>query len=331
MGGEEDTLYSVPDPHAVYVNSCKNLPKGKTVILVGSQRVEAASELFYSSVSVSDKCTLRGMLDSGSMSCTLSDHAETKLRDLGVVFEPQPVPGNVVLIGCGGLSTQPKCIYDLNIEIYGSRFVVPTLVVPGQRDELIVGSNVLRPLIQRMKSDPRYWELVSSSNSDPDCEQFLQLLSCISRWSGPELSDRIGIVKLQQSVTLLPQQEYVVWGQLPPSAPVSPGSTVIVEPSASRSTPKNILVGRVVTPMWGDHWVPMKILYPTHSPVTLRRNAKIADVFPCVALEELSITQGLCEAKTGCSAESSPSANKAPDPVLQLGQCGLADIDIKGF
>lgn len=190
----------------------------------------------------------------------MSEDAESKLRDFGVVFEPQPVPGNVVLVGCGGLFTQPKCIYDLNIEIYGFRFVVPVFVVPGQRDELIIGSNVLRPLIQKMKSDPRYWELVSSSNSDPECEQFLELLSCISRWSG---------LKLQQSVTLLPQQEYVVWGKLPPSAPVSPGSTVIVEPSSSRSTPKDILVGRVITPMWGDRWVPMKILNPTHSPVTL--------------------------------------------------------------
>lgn len=80
MGGDEDTLNNAPDPHAVYVSSCKILPEGKTVILVGSQRVEAASELFYVSVLVSDQCTLRGMLDSGSMSCTLSEDAESKLR-----------------------------------------------------------------------------------------------------------------------------------------------------------------------------------------------------------------------------------------------------------
>ncbi|KAK0146673.1 hypothetical protein N1851_014012 [Merluccius polli] len=38
-----------------------------------------------------------------------------------------------------------------------------------------------------MKSTERYWELISSSSSDPECEQFLQLLSCVSRWLGPEL------------------------------------------------------------------------------------------------------------------------------------------------
>lgn len=115
-----------------------------------------------------------------------------------------------MLVGCGGLLTQPKCIYDLDIETYGFRYVVSMLVVPGQKDELIIGSNVLRPIIQEKKSSQKYWELVSSCNTDPDCQQFLQLLGCISRWSGSEIPDKIGTVKLQQSVTLLPQQEYVV-------------------------------------------------------------------------------------------------------------------------
>lgn len=206
-------------------------------------------------MSISGQTTLRGMLDSGSMSCTLSEVGEAKLRAAGVVLSPQPVPDKVVLVGCGGLITQPKCIYELSIEVYGFRF--PTFLVPGQRDELIIGTNVLRPVIQRMKSDEKYWEMISSHTSDPDCEQFLQLLSCSSRWLGPEVPDKVGTVKLQQAVTLLPQKEHIVWGKLPPSAPVSPGSTVIVEPTSSRSTPKNIMVGRVITPMWGNCWVPM--------------------------------------------------------------------------
>ncbi|KAJ4918941.1 hypothetical protein JOQ06_027910, partial [Pogonophryne albipinna] len=50
------------------------------------------------------------------------------------------------------------------------------------RDELIIGSNVIRPMIQKMKSDEKYWELISSSTSDPECEQFLPMLSGITRW-----------------------------------------------------------------------------------------------------------------------------------------------------
>ncbi|KAK0133435.1 Retrovirus-related Pol polyprotein from transposon 412 [Merluccius polli] len=283
------------------------------VIMVGSQRVDGASELFYAPVSVSGQSILKGMLDSGSMSCTLNEEAESKLKAAGILPCSQPVPGNVVLIGCGGLTTRPKCIYDLDVDVYGFKFIVPTFVVSGQKDELIIGSNVIRPIIQEMKSTERYWELISSSSSDPECEQFLQLLSCVSRWSGPELPSKIGTVRLRQAVTLLPQQEYVVWAKLPSSAPVSPGSTVIVEPTSAWSTPKNILVGRLVTPI----------------PVTLRRNAKLADVSPCLAVEDLPITQGLCETQSDVSGSSTPPKSM-PDPVQQLKDHGLADIDIDG-
>ncbi len=54
--------------------------------------------------------------------------------------------------GCGGLTVQPKCTYDLEIEVYGFKVVVPTLVVPGQRDEFIIGSNVIKCILQKMKS-----------------------------------------------------------------------------------------------------------------------------------------------------------------------------------
>lgn len=228
MGNSGVTLAGEPDLQSVYVNSCSKLPDDKTVIFVGSQRVEGASELFYAPVSVGSQSTVEGMLDSGSMSCTLSEEAESKLKAAGVLPSPQPVPERVVLVGCGGLVTQPKCIYDLDIDVYGFKFIVPTFVVPGQRDELIIGSNVIRPIIQRMKSTEKYWELISSSTNDSNCEKFLQLLSCISRWSGPEQPTKIGTVKLRQAVTLLPRQEYVVWGKLPSTAHVSPGSTVIV-------------------------------------------------------------------------------------------------------
>lgn len=262
----------------LYAQTCSAFPNDRRVILAGSQRVEGASELFYTRVKVSDQSVLRGMLDSGSMSCTLSEGAECKLRDTNVLPCPQPVPSNVILVGCGGLMTQPKCIYELDIDVFGFKFTVPTFVVPGQRDELIVGSNVIRPIIQKMQSTDKYWELISSSNSDPDCEWFIQLLSCISRWSGPELRDVVGTVKMRQAVTLLPQREYVVWGKLPSKSPISPGSTVMVGPTSARLTPKNILVGRVVTPMWGDRWIHIKVLNPAQNAITLRRNAKIADV-----------------------------------------------------
>lgn len=66
-----------------------------------------------------------------------------------------------------------------------------------------------------------------------------------------------------------------------------------MEPTSSCSAPKDIIVGQVVSPMWGDRLAPMKILNPTLRPVALLRNAKVADVFPCIAVEDLSISQGV--------------------------------------
>ncbi|XP_024909276.1 uncharacterized protein LOC112486519 [Cynoglossus semilaevis] len=222
-----------------------------------------ASDLFYTPVSVGDQATLKGMIDSGSMSCTLSVEGESKLRDAGVLPSPQAVPEKVVLVGCGGLMTQPRCIYELAVEIYSLKFVMPTFLVPGQRDELIIGTNVIRPLIQGLRSDEKYWELICSNTSDPQCEQ---LLSCVTRWSGSEQPEKVGTVKLHQAVTLAPQQEYLVWAKLPGNAPVSPGSAVIVEPTSSHSALKDIIVGQVVAHLSGNRWVPMKIINPGNEP-----------------------------------------------------------------
>lgn len=136
MGSASDTLTDEQGLQSTDVNCCSDLPGDKTVIIVGSHGVEGASDLFYAPVSVKGQSTLRGMLDSGSMSCTLSVEAESKLRAAGVLSNPQPVSEKVVLVGCGGLTTQPKCICDLDIEIYGSKFIVPAFLVPGLSSSL---------------------------------------------------------------------------------------------------------------------------------------------------------------------------------------------------
>lgn len=314
----------------LYVNTCSAVPEGYQVVVQGSAEVPAFSELFYAQVAVNDKVELRGMIDSGSMACTLNEEAEHRLREAGSLLgEPQPAE-RIMLIGCGGKQTHPKCMYDLTLNIYGVKCNVPVLVVPGQRDELIIGSNVLKHVMRIIKSNDIYWRLISAEckNLFPDFEHFLDMMSCITRWRGGEVPDKIGTVKLPHAVTLLPQHEHLVWGKLPSNIPVSPGSTVIVEPCASKTRPRNILVGRVITPMWGDRWVPMKITNPSSKPITLKRISKVADVSPCLAVEDLNIQQGSC--KTG---------NNKPDQVIgltvsdvnlkrTLSDLGLSDLDI---
>ncbi len=119
----------------------------------------------------------------------------------------------------------------------------------------------------------------------------LFILANLERWRGEEIPDKVGTVRLEKATTLEPMTEHAAWGRLPPGTKLSVGSTFVVEPTTSHCMPHNILVGRVVTLLWGDRWLPVKIINPTASPITLRRNAKVPDVSPCVALEDLGDDQ----------------------------------------
>lgn len=281
MGSGQETLNANEDLEFLYVNTCSAVSDGYQVMVQGSAEVSAFSELFYTQVSVSGIIELKAMIDSGSMTCTLNDDAERLLREAGVlVGEPQSAE-KIVLVGCGGKQTQPKCMYDLTLTFDGVTSSVPVLVVPGQRDELIIGSNVLKHLMYVMKSNVDYWKLISTGcrHSFNDYEHFLDVMSCTTRWRGNEVPDKIGTVKLSCAVTLLPQCEHLVWGKLPSIAPMSPGSTIVVEPSASKARPRDILVGRVITPMWGDRWVPLKITNLSSRSITLKCNSLVVTLY----------------------------------------------------
>lgn len=82
------------------------------------------------------------MIDSGSMACTISKHAVEKIGSAGILPEKKHSEEKIVLIGCGGQQTQPDGFYDLEIQFFDTRCVAPCLVVPGQRDDLILDSNI---------------------------------------------------------------------------------------------------------------------------------------------------------------------------------------------
>ncbi|KAJ8375590.1 hypothetical protein SKAU_G00061700 [Synaphobranchus kaupii] len=280
----------------MFIRNCPN--KDLSLVFMGKpQREWTASEVQerldeflreHRVSGVQDRVELKGMLDTGSMATTLSADAVPCLREAGVVAGEFLSPADVVLVGCGGKQTSPLGQCDLKLEVYGMQFEVPVLVVEGQIDQLIIGTNVLKPLINRFKSNDGYWRVVGQPDVEcqEDSSQFIHLLSNLERWRGDSVPDKVGTLKLKSAVTLLPMTEHLVWGRLPPKCRISAGSTVLVEPSTSRCVGRNILVGRVVTPLWGDGWLPIKIINPTTAEVTLHRNSKVADVYPCIALED---------------------------------------------
>lgn len=330
MGKTIESLIEDSDLLSVFEESMAGATKGSKVIIQSSQKIQTFSELFYVPVVVNHQVQIEGMLDSGSMACTISGPAVEKLRYAGVLPEKQHSKENIVLIGCGGRQTQPEGFYELKLQIYGTCCIVPTLVVSSQPDDLIIGSNVIKHLMHDLKNDSQYWDILSryQHKSNPEIDHFLSMFTSVEQWKGQEIPEKVGTVKLTQAVTLLPRHEHLVWGRLPPNVPMSPGSTVVVEPTGSRAKPRDVFVGRLVTPLWGDGWVPMIVVNPSEKPITLRRNCKMADVYTCLAIEDFNVFQGLhvVSGKQQSGPSHSPCSGTQDTDILA--ELGLADVKI---
>lgn len=151
------------------------------------------------------------------------------------------------------------------------------------------------------------------------------MMAGLTRWREGDVPDKVG-----QAVTLQPQQEYLLWGRLPSNVPMSPGSTVMVEPTSSKCFPRGIMVGRVVTHLWGDGWTPMRVTNITGKPLTLKRNCKLADGSPCVVAEDFTLLQGSCQ-KENDTDKTTNDRHKTVDNTdlkQKLKDFGLGDVDI---
>ncbi|CAJ1053377.1 Retrovirus-related Pol polyprotein from transposon 17.6 [Xyrichtys novacula] len=112
--------------------------------------------------------TLNAMLDSGSVACSLSSHVLNLMIEKNVISPDSISPTSVVLIGCGGLTTRPVGACELKMKVFDCCFSVPTLIVEGQSDDLILGSNVIKHLIRVLKHSGDFEEKVSLSDQLPE-------------------------------------------------------------------------------------------------------------------------------------------------------------------
>lgn len=99
--GTEESLNS-GDIEQQYIKACAAAPAGAKVIVQNSQRVGPFDELFYTPVSINNTFQVQGMLDSGSMACTLSEQAKLNMLSENILSEPILLTQEIVLVGCGG-------------------------------------------------------------------------------------------------------------------------------------------------------------------------------------------------------------------------------------
>lgn len=173
------------DLESMYESLCSASPPGMTVVFQMTQRIKKSDSLFYTTVGTVGGVSLRAMIDSGSMSCSISEAAATRLLQSCPDLKIEPA-NDIVVVGAGGHQFQPKAVCDLEVTIYGFKLLIPTLVIPGQSDDMIIGSNTIKLLIHVMKNTDEYWRLLSISGdvTNDDCSQFLSMLSNVERWRG---------------------------------------------------------------------------------------------------------------------------------------------------
>lgn len=333
------------DLESVYLSVYEEREMGRTPILQNIQKLRPHDDLFYADVKLGGKITVRALLDSGSMACTLSSSVIPQLLQHAVLKDPILGPTDTVLIGCGGSRTLPSGVCDLEMELCGCKVIVPTLVVDVQCDELIVGSNLLRYVISKLKLRQDLQDQCPTALScGVDARQ--RLLSLMA--GVEEVPDMVGTVKMKTAVTLEPMTEHLVWGKLQRVDRQLTGSTVVIEPTTARARPRTVMVGRTVTFLREDGWLPLKVINPSDKPVTLRRNAKLADVSICASVEILggaqpSVWQQVQLQTTSSTGQSLVSeASTLPDHPqsrrqrvsaeshqAKLCTLGLSDIDIE--
>lgn len=85
---------------------CEERELGRGPILQNLQRLKPHDDLFYENVTLGGKVSVKAMLDSRSMACTLN--LVPLLLRQSVLKTPILSPTDVVFIGCGGSTTVPS-------------------------------------------------------------------------------------------------------------------------------------------------------------------------------------------------------------------------------
>ncbi|KAL0147456.1 hypothetical protein M9458_057241 [Cirrhinus mrigala] len=279
------------DLESVYKSICVEYSSECTVVLQNIQKLEPYDDLFYT-VIIGGQVEVKAMLDTGSMACTMSSKILPQLLSTGVLSSLSLAPTDVVLVRCGGTRTKPLGMIELDMDVYGCHVIVPTIVVEGQGDDLILGINLLKHLIHQLRSSSELLISVSEREYDnTEQNKLLDLLANVEKWRNGTVPDLLGTVKIKTAVPLEPTTENLVWGKLQRTHDISAGSAVILDPSRVKSRPRSVLVGKTVALIRKDGWVPLKVINPSEKAVTLKRNSTLADAFPCMALQDFDCSE----------------------------------------
>ncbi|MCI4376993.1 hypothetical protein PGIGA_G00198180, partial [Pangasianodon gigas] len=101
----------------IYSNHCQAESGGSIILFQDIAKLEKADSLFYTDVLVNDMVTCQGLLDTGSMACTVSEETERRLLDACGTLESDQPHADILLVGCGGSIYQITARSDFRISV----------------------------------------------------------------------------------------------------------------------------------------------------------------------------------------------------------------------
>lgn len=163
------------DIQSVFSAACESAPPDKTVIFQNTIRTGKSDGLFFTTVLAGDKVKIQGMLDSGSMATSLRADLVPQLREAGVVKGESVSPTDIILIRC-----------EMKLRLFDSDYLVPVLIVDRQVDDLVVGTNLLKPIIQRSKSNKANWSVLGGpdSSQQQEASEFIRFFGQSGKMEG---------------------------------------------------------------------------------------------------------------------------------------------------
>lgn len=103
-----------------------------------------------------NQVSLHALIDSGSMVYIMNKETEQKLQSVDLNTE--------CIVKC-----ENECT------VYGQEVSVPTLVMPGQCDQLTLVLNVRKHLIHLLKQNSRYWHVMGKPKSNQQMTRELNI------------------------------------------------------------------------------------------------------------------------------------------------------------
>lgn len=85
MGHATNSRDDMLDAETVYTSVKDSCNDSEVVVYQNIHRVGSSDSLFYTTMAMGETVKMGGMLDSGSMACSISETAETTLREAGVI------------------------------------------------------------------------------------------------------------------------------------------------------------------------------------------------------------------------------------------------------